>query len=471
MPFRSSLLNPTGNPPHFWAAAAIATLVRLLFYHRRSWLNQWVLWSGGEHFVFFPYNPPLLSSCCVVMDGRQLILAFEGTRNGEQLTENIFAALPRTSRMINGQAHSFFLYCAEQWRASIHDVANHFRNNSPILITGHSLGGAVAQIYANHFRGLQYLSPQSCVTFGQPFTGNQLFCQETGCPYLRIAGKWDLVRTVPPPVLTCAVYRAGSLPSNWNLGDPFYVHINPCYVFDKWPSMRGRYLGAFDNADLPNLAQISIVGAGIGFLPRIISEEHWMGNYTRNLINRAVQDRRPRGYEDVEPLLELNGLMDADDAAGNPDPPPGDDAAIPLPPPPPPAPPPPPIILPRALPVILPGQFAWPDVVFPETGEPPILPPDSQGRITEARSITYRLIQYGGYLTMANTYRGRDRRMLTTLHKACTAILARDARAAVPRKTARLSTRQIMFADGGPGLRAALLAVQGQAGTLLAQTR
>jgi triacylglycerol lipase len=65
-----------------------------------------------------------------------------------------------------------------------------------LYITGHSLGGALAQIAS---AVLERDNLAACYTFGSPRVGTLGFDRQVKCPHYRIINDWDLVPGVPPP--------------------------------------------------------------------------------------------------------------------------------------------------------------------------------------------------------------------------------------------------------------------------------
>jgi len=66
-----------------------------------------------------------------------------------------------------------------------------------LYITGHSLGGALAQIASAAFARD---SLAACYSFGSPRVGGMTFDYEVKCPHYRVVNAWDLVPAIPPPL-------------------------------------------------------------------------------------------------------------------------------------------------------------------------------------------------------------------------------------------------------------------------------
>ena len=61
-------------------------------------------------------------------------------------------------------------------------------------ITGHSLGGALAQIAS---AALIRDNLATCYTFGSPRVGTAGFDEQVKCPHYRVINNWDLVPGLP----------------------------------------------------------------------------------------------------------------------------------------------------------------------------------------------------------------------------------------------------------------------------------
>jgi len=66
-----------------------------------------------------------------------------------------------------------------------------------LYITGHSLGGALAQLAA---ADLERDTLAACYTFGSPRVATKAFDALVKCPHYRLVDNWDLVPGVPPPL-------------------------------------------------------------------------------------------------------------------------------------------------------------------------------------------------------------------------------------------------------------------------------
>jgi endonuclease G len=137
------------------------------------------------------------TECFLAWSDRQAILAFRGTQMtnlGDWLTD--LNVLPITRDY--GVVHRGFLTAFQVVQTVLED---HLRrlDGIPLVVTGHSLGGALATIAAAEWRGRH--SIRGVYTFGQPAVGRSTFPQYMGLHYsskfFRIVYRDDVVARVP----------------------------------------------------------------------------------------------------------------------------------------------------------------------------------------------------------------------------------------------------------------------------------
>src|SRR5262249_49570695 len=84
-------------------------------------------------------------------------------------------------------------------------VVEHGGQTKPVLVTGHSAGGALATLAADRFRRAG-LNVHSAYVFASPRVGNRVFVDSYSVPLYRIETMDDLVPHVPlPPAAMAAV--------------------------------------------------------------------------------------------------------------------------------------------------------------------------------------------------------------------------------------------------------------------------
>ncbi len=136
-----------------------------------------------------------------------------------------------------------------------------------LYITGHSLGGALAQIAA---AALNRDNLAACYTFGSPRVGTAGFDEQVKCPHYRVINNWDLV-----PGLPLALFRGYR-----HNGDPRLLTPKTSFAL-----RRDRY------ADfLYNIAAIILVTLRTSRL--LINDDHMIWNYRKRLEEIAAARAR-----------------------------------------------------------------------------------------------------------------------------------------------------------------------------------
>jgi len=148
---------------------------------------------------------------------RRLIINFRGTESQKDAATDMNAKLkkahflPRDFRQHMIKVHAGFLRQYDSCRQLIRDYAlvKQWRHNYPeILVTGHSLGGALSVLCALDLavnpiaeNGVKI----KVITFGAPRTGNAGFCHlfnKLCAHHIRCVHRHDVVPKVPPELLS-----------------------------------------------------------------------------------------------------------------------------------------------------------------------------------------------------------------------------------------------------------------------------
>ncbi len=121
-------------------------------------------------------------------------LSYRGTANLENALVDLDVSL-KLDANLNIQLHQGFGGAA---KAAYEDVKSKLDKSQPVIVTGHSLGGAVAVIMAMYLQRDSFLLNQ-VITFGQPkvtnVTGASVFAN---LPLIRVVTPKDIVPLVPP---------------------------------------------------------------------------------------------------------------------------------------------------------------------------------------------------------------------------------------------------------------------------------
>ncbi|CAH0028958.1 unnamed protein product [Clonostachys rhizophaga] len=173
----------------------------------------------GEETEFFAY-------IALVESRKQIIWVGRGSATPKNWDTNFNTTLIPSDLKDGAKIHSGF---STAWNEISHDVFATLEEqvsehpDYDIIITGGSLGGAVATIAAAHIRAAGYQA--DLYTYGSPRIGNDVLVDFiTGQPgkSYRVTHRHDLVPRVPPPVSFLpgwAEYRHVS-PEYWLQGEP-----------------------------------------------------------------------------------------------------------------------------------------------------------------------------------------------------------------------------------------------------------
>ncbi len=133
----------------------------------------------------------------LVKDEKYIILAFRGTEADsiKDIKSDVKANLVPCSS--GGRIHSGFKEAYEQVALNIEDTLNEEElKEKPLLITGHSLGGALATIAAKKIT--HQGGNAACYTFGSPRVGDENWISSMKTPVYRVVNAADCVTMLPP---------------------------------------------------------------------------------------------------------------------------------------------------------------------------------------------------------------------------------------------------------------------------------
>lgn len=133
----------------------------------------------------------------LVKNEKHLVLAFRGTEASS--IKDIKADIKAVTKACEtgGKIHSGFDEAYKQVALDIEGALNREEcENTPLLITGHSLGGALATIAAKKIthRG----GNAACYTFGSPRVGDEVWISNIKTPLYRVVNAADCVTVLPP---------------------------------------------------------------------------------------------------------------------------------------------------------------------------------------------------------------------------------------------------------------------------------
>lgn len=123
------------------------------------------------------------------------VLAFRGTELSEPSDIKSDLIAGKYNAEVEGKVHRGFREECNKVSSEIFEAIKNITPESELYITGHSLGGAMATIYASR---LQDYHPVTLVTFGSPRVGTKKFVNELTAPHYRVVNDIDIVTNAPP---------------------------------------------------------------------------------------------------------------------------------------------------------------------------------------------------------------------------------------------------------------------------------
>jgi hypothetical protein len=222
--------------------------------------------AAGQFRLAAVFNKDDTQGFLAVRDNEFAVLAFRGTTTLTDWRTNLNVKRVPLPNAPDVKVHCGFLQafecCDEEIRAA---VDGNVPKDLGLYITGHSLGGALAQIGSAM---LERPNLAACYTFGSPRVGTYDFDRQVKCPHYRVINNWDLVPGVPPPMFR------GYLHS----GDPRLLtpraHGQEAY-------RRGRFFLASWAVDLWALARWAISRK------LLVIDDHMIWNYRTQLEDIA----------------------------------------------------------------------------------------------------------------------------------------------------------------------------------------
>ncbi|MCY4039497.1 MAG: lipase family protein [Hyphomicrobiales bacterium] len=223
-----------------------------------------------------------------------LVLAFRGTEatSLRDIKADVNAIITKCSS--GGNIHSGFSEAfglvEQQIQKDLEYFSNSKTHNKPLIVTGHSLGGALATIAAKRLQA--YIKIATCYTFGSPRVGNDEWFEKTKTPVYRIVNAYDCVTILPPGKTTVSIFIFvfREVSEYIPFLRPFISFIVP--KLEKFQGYRHngdvRYLTACEDG---NFADVKLLTRQVSLFERIYS---WISS--RCAVNRFVADHSISAY-------------------------------------------------------------------------------------------------------------------------------------------------------------------------------
>ena len=132
----------------------------------------------------------------------RLVIAFRGTESLTDCIVNMWRYKSRLECVRGAYVHAGFLaQHSSTWDQIIEHLSPYMNAYKEILVTGHSLGGALATLFSVRFACLYPGLSVSCYTFGSPRVGNILFVKRVqyinNLSILRVNNENDITTWIP----------------------------------------------------------------------------------------------------------------------------------------------------------------------------------------------------------------------------------------------------------------------------------
>ena len=133
----------------------------------------------------------------------QALVAFRGSESWKDWLINLTRYQSEYPQLAGGRVHTGFL---RQHDAMWERIVSHLQTYATlesrgILVTGHSLGGALATLFAVRIASLLPSVPVACYVFGSPRVGNRAFVEGgqrlANLSVLRVNNAYDLIPQIP----------------------------------------------------------------------------------------------------------------------------------------------------------------------------------------------------------------------------------------------------------------------------------
>jgi hypothetical protein len=155
------------------------------------------LLAGAKFELVQVFNQDNVQAFLAVNHDEFAVLAFRGTANAADWAINLNALRMPMPGFPHVDVHRGFWDALADMIPRIKAAVDEFvPHDLGLYITGHSLGGALAQIAS---AVLERDNLAACYTYGSPRVATEMFDFCVKCPHYRLVNQWDLVPGVPAP--------------------------------------------------------------------------------------------------------------------------------------------------------------------------------------------------------------------------------------------------------------------------------
>ncbi len=233
----------------FAKALRFAHFSELAYYEPEYVEAQLKYWGLGEKAFHWIEDKTWDTQAFVAIFPDYVVLCFRGTSNLKDLVQDLkFVRTP--SEDFEGEIHNGFNEAFQYVKKDILEIMLANGKDRRVYVMGHSLGGALAQLFAYKLAEEGFLSVNGIYLYGSPLVGDAVFANAfnhfwADRTYLHINNK-DLIARIPPMLLG---YKEVGLPENQIIFGKSYELIGDKKQEFRLPPLkinRGEVIKMFD---------------------------------------------------------------------------------------------------------------------------------------------------------------------------------------------------------------------------------
>lgn len=185
--------------------------VNRLTYCTKDEIKQFSCVDCDKRSLIGVYDPASQASSQVVVvidkEEDEILIGFRGTINNiQQWASDLDAVYTKWNG--NGRVHSGFFDRFNEIKTPTLTFLRQAQEELPdgnVIISGHSMGGAVATLFASYLVETMKIHPKYVYTYGSPRVGDGTFAKyvdkQFGDRLIRVMNEWDMVTDLPPIIL------------------------------------------------------------------------------------------------------------------------------------------------------------------------------------------------------------------------------------------------------------------------------
>lgn len=216
-------------------------LCGLAYQPAANWTIEAQLACGIADLTSYPTNYDFVPAFWIIHEAEGYTVVIAGTTTSTQWLSYIVNAGVQPAYGGAGNVFQPFNLIAE---AIVPVLQQHITPQYRIFFTGHSAGGAVANIVAQKMQDLGY-RVAGCWTYGAPKVGDAAFFNAYTVPGFRIVNEVDVVPLMPPDFVTSLsglIPGLPAIPQMYNVGRPVLIRfgkswLDPETIIDTWTAL------------------------------------------------------------------------------------------------------------------------------------------------------------------------------------------------------------------------------------------